>query len=229
VYRRGHSEFRVERRTFASLGGPADTVATLNLTPEKQSVFMHAAPMFFVSGVWVDGGGWWADGLHAPRAATWCVKVVGRALNLHDGGVSALVSMSRVSSRQRSCSCRFLSGRRPYLPGASCRALGSRSFAAMRIRFLPSSAASVKWHGTANGSRALRGRHEQPSWEYIGLRQDAGGLCRHHRQIAHHHLPNAPVKGVALCESLQRNARIEGGKQWIRGGGISLWYSHLRQ
>jgi hypothetical protein len=22
----------------------------------------------------VDGGGWWADGLHAPRAATWCVE-----------------------------------------------------------------------------------------------------------------------------------------------------------
>jgi hypothetical protein len=43
----------VERRTFASLGGPADTVATLNLTPEQQSVFMHAAPMAFVS---VPGG-----------------------------------------------------------------------------------------------------------------------------------------------------------------------------
>jgi hypothetical protein len=28
----------------------------------------------------VDGGGWWADGLHAPRAATWCVELVGRAL-----------------------------------------------------------------------------------------------------------------------------------------------------
>jgi hypothetical protein len=53
VYRRGHSEFRVERRMFASLGGPADTVATLNLTPEQQSVFMHAAPRAFVS---VPGG-----------------------------------------------------------------------------------------------------------------------------------------------------------------------------
>jgi hypothetical protein len=54
VYRRGHSEFRVERRTFASLGGPADTVATLNLTPEQQSVFMHATPAAFVS----VAGGW---------------------------------------------------------------------------------------------------------------------------------------------------------------------------
>jgi hypothetical protein len=27
-----------------------------------------------------DGGGWWADGLDAPRAATWCVELVGRAL-----------------------------------------------------------------------------------------------------------------------------------------------------
>jgi hypothetical protein len=53
VYRRGHSEFRVERRTFASLGGPADTVATLNLTSEQQAVFMHAAPRAFVS---VPGG-----------------------------------------------------------------------------------------------------------------------------------------------------------------------------
>jgi hypothetical protein len=53
VYRWGHSEFRVERRMFASLGGPADTVATLNLTPEQQSVFMQAAPTAFVS---VPGG-----------------------------------------------------------------------------------------------------------------------------------------------------------------------------
>jgi hypothetical protein len=49
VYRRGQSEFRVERTTFASLGGAADTVATLNLTSEQQSVFMNAAPGAFVS------------------------------------------------------------------------------------------------------------------------------------------------------------------------------------
>jgi hypothetical protein len=53
VYRRGQSEFRVERTTFASLGGSADTVATLNFTPEQQAVFMHAAPRAFVS---VPGG-----------------------------------------------------------------------------------------------------------------------------------------------------------------------------
>ena len=29
----------------------------------------------------VDGGGWWADGHHAPRAATWCVGLAGRALD----------------------------------------------------------------------------------------------------------------------------------------------------
>jgi len=54
VYRWGHSEFRVERRTFASLGGPADTVATLNLTSEQQAVFMDAAPKVFepVPGGW---------------------------------------------------------------------------------------------------------------------------------------------------------------------------------
>jgi hypothetical protein len=54
VYRWGHSEFRVERRTFASLGGPADRVATLNLTSEQQAMFIHAAPGVFepVPGGW---------------------------------------------------------------------------------------------------------------------------------------------------------------------------------
>ena len=54
VYRWGHSEFRVERRSFASLGGPADTVATLNLTSEQQAAFMDAAPRVFepVAGDW---------------------------------------------------------------------------------------------------------------------------------------------------------------------------------
>jgi hypothetical protein len=54
VFRRGHSEFRVERKTFASLEGPADTVAMLNLTSEQQAMFMHAAPRVFVSAA----GGW---------------------------------------------------------------------------------------------------------------------------------------------------------------------------
>jgi hypothetical protein len=53
VYRRGQFEFRVERTTFGSLGGSADTVATLYLTSEQQSVFMHAAPKVFIS---VPGG-----------------------------------------------------------------------------------------------------------------------------------------------------------------------------
>jgi hypothetical protein len=48
VYRRGHSEFRVERKTFASLEGPADTLAMVNLTSEQQAMFMHAAPRTFV-------------------------------------------------------------------------------------------------------------------------------------------------------------------------------------
>ena len=54
VYRWGHSEFRVERRAFASLGGPADTVAKINLTSEQQAVFMDAAPRVFepVAGGW---------------------------------------------------------------------------------------------------------------------------------------------------------------------------------
>jgi hypothetical protein len=54
VYRRGHSEFRVERRTFASLEGPADTTAIVNLTSEQQAMLMHAAPRTFESAP----GGW---------------------------------------------------------------------------------------------------------------------------------------------------------------------------
>ena len=53
IYRRGRSEFRVERRTFACLEGPADTIATIHLTPEQQAMFMHVAPSTFVS---VPGG-----------------------------------------------------------------------------------------------------------------------------------------------------------------------------
>jgi hypothetical protein len=54
VYRWEHSEFRVERRTFASLGAPADAVATLNLTSEQQAVFQDSAPRVFepVPGGW---------------------------------------------------------------------------------------------------------------------------------------------------------------------------------
>jgi hypothetical protein len=48
VFRRGHSEFRVLRRSFASLEGPADGVATIQLTPEQQAMFMQAAPQTFV-------------------------------------------------------------------------------------------------------------------------------------------------------------------------------------
>jgi hypothetical protein len=43
VYRGGHSEFRVLRRSFASLEGPADSVATVQLTSEQQAMFMQAA------------------------------------------------------------------------------------------------------------------------------------------------------------------------------------------
>ncbi len=48
VYYRGRSEFRVLRRSFASLGGPADSVAMVHLTSEQQSMFMQAAPRTFV-------------------------------------------------------------------------------------------------------------------------------------------------------------------------------------
>ena len=53
-YRRGRSEFRVERKTFACLEGPADTIATIHLTTEQQAMFMHVAPRTFVPVL----GGW---------------------------------------------------------------------------------------------------------------------------------------------------------------------------
>jgi hypothetical protein len=48
VYRRGRSYFRVERKAFATLEGPGDAVASVNLTPDQQSMFMHEAPKAFV-------------------------------------------------------------------------------------------------------------------------------------------------------------------------------------
>jgi hypothetical protein len=54
VYRRGSSHFRVERKTFATLEGPGEAVATVNLTPDQQSMFMHEAPKAFVPVL----GGW---------------------------------------------------------------------------------------------------------------------------------------------------------------------------
>jgi integrase len=56
VYCRGHSEFRVLRRSFASLGGPADSVAMVQLTAEQQALFMQAGPRSFVP---VPGGSGW--------------------------------------------------------------------------------------------------------------------------------------------------------------------------
>ena len=54
VYRRGRSEFRVERRMFAALEGPADSVALLNLSAEQQLTFLQVAPEAFVAAL----GGW---------------------------------------------------------------------------------------------------------------------------------------------------------------------------
>jgi len=54
VYRRGRSLFRVELRIFASLGGPADSVATIGLTAEQQATYLQAAPGVFsaIPGGW---------------------------------------------------------------------------------------------------------------------------------------------------------------------------------
>jgi hypothetical protein len=54
VYRWGQSQFCVLQNSFASLAGPADSVATVQLTSEQQALFVHAAPRIFVPapGVW---------------------------------------------------------------------------------------------------------------------------------------------------------------------------------
>jgi hypothetical protein len=54
VFRKGRSDFRVRRKSFASLKGHADSVATVQLTPEQQAMFMHTAPGTFVP----EPGGW---------------------------------------------------------------------------------------------------------------------------------------------------------------------------
>jgi len=54
VYRWGHLEFCVSRRSFASLAGAADSVATVQLNSEQQALFVGAAPRIFVPapGAW---------------------------------------------------------------------------------------------------------------------------------------------------------------------------------
>jgi len=47
VHIRGRSQFRVKDKFFASLSGLADSIGLLNLTPEQQIMFMHAAPRTF--------------------------------------------------------------------------------------------------------------------------------------------------------------------------------------
>jgi len=47
VVRSCRSEFRVRRKTFASLEGPNESIATVNLTPNQQASFMHATPKAF--------------------------------------------------------------------------------------------------------------------------------------------------------------------------------------
>ena len=68
VLRRGHSDFRVLRKAFASLEGSADSVATVQLTPEQQAMFMHAAPRTFVPVT----GGW--GRLGATNVVLTCAK-----------------------------------------------------------------------------------------------------------------------------------------------------------
>jgi hypothetical protein len=54
MYRWGRSQFCVLQKSFASLAGPADSVATVQLTLEQQALFRDAAPRIFVQapGAW---------------------------------------------------------------------------------------------------------------------------------------------------------------------------------
>ena len=78
VFRRGHSEFRVLRKTFASLEGPADSVVMIQLTPEQQSMFVQAAPRTFVP----LPGGWGRLGATNVVLAHAKETIVGSALAL---------------------------------------------------------------------------------------------------------------------------------------------------
>jgi hypothetical protein len=54
IYRRQRFEFRVRRSTFATLDGPANAMAVLNLTTEQQDMFVTKDPAAFkpVPGGW---------------------------------------------------------------------------------------------------------------------------------------------------------------------------------
>jgi hypothetical protein len=66
VYRGGRSQFRVERKAFAILEGPADSVVTLYLTPEQQEMFVHSSPETFAPVL----GGWGRLGSTNVRLAS---------------------------------------------------------------------------------------------------------------------------------------------------------------
>jgi hypothetical protein len=66
VYRMGRSQFRVKRKMFASLEGPADSVATIYLTSEQQEMLVHSAPKTFAPVL----GGWGRLGSTSVRLAS---------------------------------------------------------------------------------------------------------------------------------------------------------------
>jgi hypothetical protein len=48
VVSKSRSDFRVKRKSFASLEDPDNSVAAIKLTPDQQAMFMHEAPRTFV-------------------------------------------------------------------------------------------------------------------------------------------------------------------------------------
>lgn len=48
IFRKGRSDFRLGRKSFASLECPTSSVATIQLMPEQQAMLMQAAPRAFV-------------------------------------------------------------------------------------------------------------------------------------------------------------------------------------
>jgi hypothetical protein len=70
------SDFRVERKAFASLEGPAESVAVVNLTSEQQDTFVHMAPKIFTP----VPGGWGRLGYTSVRLPSANESIVRSAL-----------------------------------------------------------------------------------------------------------------------------------------------------
>ena len=75
---RGHADFRLEKRIFATLGYPDDDWGMVKLTPEQQSVLVEAEPEIFRP----VPGGWGKQGSTNVRLAKADAATLKSALSL---------------------------------------------------------------------------------------------------------------------------------------------------